>query len=62
MSWLLPTLLLPIAGVLALALVWPRMGQPSTTRLIAEAFAITLGAVGIVWAAWVALWLVEQRW
>jgi len=63
MSWLMPTPLLPLAAVLAFVLVWPRLrAQPSTPRLAAEAFGLTLVAIGILWAGWVALWLIEQRW
>jgi hypothetical protein len=34
----------------------------SRPRLFAEALGITLAVIGIVWAAWFALWLIEQRW
>jgi hypothetical protein len=59
----LPTELLIVAGVLALILVWPRLkAQPSNVRLIAEALGKTLVKIAIVWAAWIGLYLVEQRW
>jgi len=29
---------------------------------MAEAFAVTLAVIALVWLAWVALGLVEQRW
>lgn len=63
MSVLLPTILLPVAGVLALVLAWPRLGpQRSTGRLTGEAFGLGLVAVAIVQGAWALLWLIEQRW
>jgi hypothetical protein len=63
MTALLPPALLPVAGVLALVLAWPRLrAQPATGRLVAEAFGLTLVALALVWAAWVVVWLVEQRW
>jgi hypothetical protein len=34
----------------------------SAVRLRAEAFGTTLAVIGIIWAAWLALWLIEQRW
>jgi hypothetical protein len=52
----LPVELLPVAGAFAL-LCWPRgRTQPTHGRLFAEAFGMTLVAVALVWAAWVALW------
>lgn len=63
MSAFLPTAMFPVAGVLALVLVWPRLrAQPSNGRLIAEAFGMGLVALAIVWTGWVVLWLIEQRW
>jgi hypothetical protein len=63
MSWILPVELLPFAGTVAL---WPLaaiLRRPtSRTRLFAEALGTTLAVIGIVWAAWIALWLIEQRW
>ena len=63
MSWLLPTPLLLFAGAVAL---WPLMAivrrPTSTPRLLAEAFVTTLAIIGFVWLAWLALWLLEQRW
>jgi hypothetical protein len=62
-SAVLPTALLPVAGVMALVMVWPRLQkQPSNGRLFAEAVGMTLVAIALVWTAWVVLWLVEQRW
>ena len=71
MSWLLPTPLLIVAGVLALVpLTFLLRGDGKATpsrpvslsRLIAEAFAVTLAVIGAFWLAWAALWVVEQRW
>jgi hypothetical protein len=63
MSWLLPTPLLLFAGVVALLPVAALVRRPtSAPRLVAEAFVTTLAVIALVWGAWVALWLVEQRW
>ena len=63
MSWLLPTPLLLVAGVVAL---WPLAAvvrrPTSRARLIVEAFGTTLTLIGFVWLAWIALWVLEQRW
>ena len=62
MSWTLPTPLL-FAGVVAL---WPLarlLRRPvSGPRLMVEAVATALAVIAAVWLAWIALWLVEQRW
>jgi hypothetical protein len=34
----------------------------SAPRLLVEAFVTTLAVITLVWLAWVALWLIEQRW
>ena len=40
-----------------------RQGPPChDAPLVVEAFITTLAVMGIVWAAWIALWLIEQRW
>jgi hypothetical protein len=52
-----PTLFAGVVGP-AIASVSPFTRR----RLAAEAFATTLAVVGIVWLAWVALCLLEQRW
>ncbi len=55
--------LLLFAGVVALlplAAIVRR--STSTPRLLAEAFVTTLAVIALVWLAWVALWLIEQRW
>jgi hypothetical protein len=56
MSAWLPTELRPVAGALALVLVWPHLkSQASNARLVGEAFSATLVAVAIVWVAWIVL-------
>ena len=63
MSWLLPTPLLLFAGVVALApLAALVRRQTSAPRLVAEAFITALAVIALAWLAWVALWLLEQRW
>ena len=63
MSPLLPPALVPVAGLLALVLVWPRLRRPSTTpRLFVETVVITGGTIASVAALWAALWWIEQRW
>jgi hypothetical protein len=63
MSWILPVPLLLFAGVVA---VWPLVDvvrrPTSAPRLLAAAFVTTLAVIGAVWANWVLLWLIEQRW
>jgi hypothetical protein len=63
MSWLLPVPLLLFAGAVAL---WPLAAvvrrPTSATRLLIEAFGTTLAVIALVSLAWVALWLIEQRW
>jgi hypothetical protein len=34
----------------------------SLPRLMAGAFAVTLAVIGLVWAGWLVLWWIEQRW
>ena len=63
MNWTLPTTLLPFAGVVALLPLAALVRRPtSAPRLVAEAFVTTLAVTALVWLAWVALWLIEQRW
>ena len=63
MSWILPTQLLLFAGVVTLLPFAAIVRRPtSTPRLLAEAFVTTLAVIALVWLAWVALWLIEQRW
>jgi hypothetical protein len=63
MTWALPTPLLLFAGVVAL---WPLAAvvrrPTSGPRLFVEALGVTLAVVALVQLAWIALWLVEQRW
>jgi hypothetical protein len=63
MSWILPVPLLAFAGVVALlplAAVVRR--ATSVPRLIVEAFPVTVVVIALVWAGWLLLWLLEQRW
>jgi len=62
MSWVLPTPLLILAGVIGFALALPRVGRPtSALRLMAEVFAIgVLTGAGFA-AAWALCWWVERR-
>jgi hypothetical protein len=63
MSWLLPGLLLLIAGAAAALLLPSLVRRPvSTLRLAVEAFGATLGVIALFWLGWVVLWLIEQRW
>jgi hypothetical protein len=63
MSWLMPTELLPIAGMLALILAWPRLHAPtSSRRLFAVVSAICVGTIAACSGLWALYWLVEQRW
>ena len=62
-SWTLPGPLLLFAGLVALvplASVVRRL--TAAPRLLAEAFITALAVIAFVWLAWVALWLIEQRW
>jgi len=63
MSGLLPTPLLLFPAVVAL---WPLAAvvrrPTSAPRPLIEAFAPTLAVIGLVQFAWIALWLIEQRW
>jgi hypothetical protein len=63
MRWILPLPLLIFAGVIALLPLVALVRRPtSTPRLVVEAIAVTLAVIAAVWAGWVALWLIEQRW
>jgi hypothetical protein len=62
MSWLLPPPLL-FAGVVALLPLAAVVRRPtSAPRLLPQAFVTALAVIALVWLAWVALWLIEQRW
>ena len=62
-SWLLPTPLLIVAGVVAVVPLAFLLRRPvSLPRLIVEAFAVTLAVIALVWLGWVTLWLLEHRW
>jgi hypothetical protein len=55
--------MLLFAGVVALVPLAALVRRPmSAPRLVAEAFTATLAVITAVWLAWVALWLLEQRW
>jgi hypothetical protein len=61
--WTLPTPLLLLTGTVALLPLAALVRRPtSASRLLVEAFAVTLAIIALVWLAWVALWLIEQRW
>jgi hypothetical protein len=63
MSWLLPVPLLLFAGVVSLLPLGVVVRRPtSATRLVVKAFVTTLAVIALVWLAWVALGLIEQRW
>jgi hypothetical protein len=63
MSWTLPGPLLLFAGVVALLPLTALLRRPtSAPRLVVEAFAVTVAIIAAVWAGWVLLWLLEQRW
>ena len=63
MSWLLPLPLLLFAGVVALLPLAGLVRRPtSAPRLVVETCVTTLAVIALVWLAWVALWLIEQRW
>jgi hypothetical protein len=63
MSWILPAPLLLFAAVVALLPPVALARRPtSAPRLVAEALVTTLAVITLVWLAWVALWLIEQRW
>jgi hypothetical protein len=53
MTWLLPAAFVPLAGVFALILVWPRLRTPiSLGRLALETLVIFLVTVAASAAAW----------
>jgi hypothetical protein len=63
MNWTLPLLLLLFAGVVALVPLAAIVRRPtSAPHLLAEAAITTPTVIGAFWIAWVALWLIEQRW
>jgi hypothetical protein len=62
MSWTLPMPLLFGGGVALWPLAAVLRRPTSVPRLLVEAFAVTLAVIGAFWLAWVALWLIEQRW
>ena len=63
MTWRMPTELLPIAGMLALVIAWPRLHAPMTLQqLFAEVFAIGVGTIAACSGLWALSWRAEQRW
>jgi hypothetical protein len=63
MSWTLPTPLLLFARVVELWSLAALVRRPtSAPRLVVEAFVTTFSVIALVCLAWVALWLLEQRW
>ena len=63
MSWVLPTALLPVAGLLAFLLAWPRLRlSGSGAQRLGQVVAITVASIGLVWLGWLLLWWIEQRW
>ena len=63
MTRLMPTGLLPIAGMLALGIAWPRRHAPtSSPRLFAEVFAFGIGTIAACAGVWARSWLAEPRW
>ena len=63
MTWVLPGELMPIAGVLALVLAWPRLRtSTSPTRLAIEILVITRVVVAGFAGARALYWWIEQRW
>jgi len=55
--------LLVFAGVVALLPLAAVVRRPtSAPRLVVEVFVVTVAVIVAVWAGWVLLWLIEQRW
>jgi hypothetical protein len=40
----------------------PAREAMTAARMVSEAFITALTVIAFVWLAWVALWLLEQRW
>ena len=63
MSWILPAPLVLFAGAPALLPLTTLVRRPvSLQHLMARTFAVTLAGIGLVWAGWLVLWWIEQRW
>jgi hypothetical protein len=57
MSRVLPTGLLPITGLLALVLAWPRPRLfGSGAVIVGQVVAITVACIRLVWLGWITLW------
>jgi hypothetical protein len=60
---ILPVPMLLFASVVELLPLTTVVRQPtSAPQLVVEVFAVALTVIAAVWAGWVALWLLEQRW
>ena len=63
MSWILPAPLVLFAGAPALLPLATLVRRPvSLQHRMARTFAVTLAGIGLVWAGWLVLWWIEQRW
>jgi hypothetical protein len=62
MSWTLPTPLLLFAGAIALLPPAAIVRRLTSTPRLVQTFLTALAIIALVWLAWVALWLIEQRW
>jgi hypothetical protein len=63
MTWLMPAQLVPLAGVFALVVAWPRLSRPTShARLVLEVLRIALGTIAAWSLAWALYWWIEQRW
>jgi hypothetical protein len=59
----MPIQLLPFAGLLALAVAWPRISRPTShVRFFVEVLIIGLATTAACAAAWAAYWWIEQHW
>ena len=63
MTWRMPADLVPLAGLLALVVAWPRIAQPtSAARLFGDVLLIGMGTSAAWAAAWAVYWWIEHRW
>ena len=59
----MPVQLLLIARVVGLLPLPALVRRPtSPPRLVTDAFIIAFAVIAPAWLAWMALWLIEQRW
>ena len=61
-AWLRQALARDAVAVSILPLAALVRRPTSAPRPVAEAFITALAIIALVWLAWVALWLLEQRW